>query len=109
MDFIWITPEYGILFRAECSELKALLDGKTKALDLVTSENLELKKQLEEMTLKAKNAEAENKMLVDRWMLQKMQDAERLNEVVYHLMLTLRWAALNLNHGLLTPPKKKHT
>lgn len=67
--------------RDECSELKGLLDEKTKALELVTSENLELKKQLEEMTLKAKNAEAENKMLVDRWMLQKMQDAERLNEV----------------------------
>lgn len=67
--------------RDECSELKALLDEKTKALELVTSENLELKKQLEEMILKAKNAEAENKMLVDRWMLQKMQDAERLNEV----------------------------
>lgn len=45
------------------------------------SENQELKAQLEEMTVKAKNAEAENKMLIDRWMLQKMQDAERLNEV----------------------------
>lgn len=37
------------------------------------------------MTVKAKNAEAENKMLVDRWMLQKMQDAERLNEVFIFL------------------------
>lgn len=45
------------------------------------SENQERKAQLEEMTIKAKNAEAENKMLIDRWMLQKMQDAERLNEV----------------------------
>ncbi|GFZ07862.1 transducin/WD40 repeat-like superfamily protein [Actinidia rufa] len=32
------------------------------------------------MTLRAKNAEAESKTLIDRWMLQKMQDAERLNE-----------------------------
>ncbi|XVE54569.1 hypothetical protein DITRI_Ditri03aG0091900 [Diplodiscus trichospermus] len=44
------------------------------------SEHQELKGQLEQLTIKAKNAEAENKMLVDRWMLQKMQDAERLNE-----------------------------
>ena len=47
------------------------------------SEHQELKAQLEQLTIKAKNAEAENKMLVDRWMLQKMQDAERLNEVWY--------------------------
>ncbi|CAO2840509.1 unnamed protein product [Amaranthus hypochondriacus] len=65
----------------EYSELKTLLDEKTKGLELVTIENQELKKHLEETSLKAKNAEAENKMLIDRWMLQKMQDAERLNEV----------------------------
>lgn len=66
--------------RNECSELKTLLDEKIKGLELVTSENQELKRQLEETTLRVSNAEAENKMLVDRWMLQKMQDAERLNE-----------------------------
>ncbi|CAM8977807.1 unnamed protein product [Rhodiola kirilowii] len=66
--------------RDECSQLRKNLDEKTQALELVMSENQELKKQLEEMTIKAKNAEAENKMLIDRWMLQKMQDAERLNE-----------------------------
>ncbi|XP_021749649.1 autophagy-related protein 16-like isoform X1 [Chenopodium quinoa] len=64
----------------ENSELKKLLDEKIKGEELLTSENQELKKQLDEMSMKAKNAEAENKMLVDRWMLQKMQDAERLNE-----------------------------
>ncbi|KAK6924753.1 Anaphase-promoting complex subunit 4, WD40 domain [Dillenia turbinata] len=32
------------------------------------------------MTAKVKSTEEENKMLVDRWMLQRMQDAERLNE-----------------------------
>ncbi|KAL2933300.1 Autophagy-related protein 16 [Bienertia sinuspersici] len=64
----------------ECSELKKLLDEKTKGFELLTSENQELKRQLEETSMKAKNAEAENKMLVDRWMLQKMQDAERINE-----------------------------
>lgn len=65
----------------ECSEFKKILDEKTKGLELLTSENQELKRQLEETSMKAKNAEAENKMLIDRWMLQKMQDAERLNEV----------------------------
>lgn len=59
------------------------MEEKIKALELVVSENHSLRKQLEEMTVKAKNAEAENKILVDRWMLQKMQDAERLNEVLY--------------------------
>ncbi|KAJ6688270.1 AUTOPHAGY-RELATED 16 ISOFORM F [Salix koriyanagi] len=66
--------------RDECDQLKEDLEQKIKALELVISENHALKTQLEEMTLKAKNAEAENKMLIDRWMLQKMQDAERLNE-----------------------------
>ncbi|XP_010250943.1 PREDICTED: autophagy-related protein 16-like [Nelumbo nucifera] len=66
--------------RDECYQLKETLEEKTKTLDLVVSENQALRTQLEEITLKAKNAEAENKMLVDRWMLQKMQDAERLNE-----------------------------
>ncbi|KAA0057800.1 autophagy-related protein 16 [Cucumis melo var. makuwa] len=66
--------------RDECSQLKADLEIKIKALELALCENQEIKTQLEAMTVKAKNAEAENKMLVDRWMLQKMQDAERLNE-----------------------------
>ena len=73
----------GVHFSNEYSELKMLLDEKTKGLELVTSENQELKRQLEEISLKVKSAEAENKMLIDRWMLQKMQDAERLNEVIY--------------------------
>lgn len=67
--------------RDECSKLKADLEEKIKALELVVSENKQIREQLEEMITKAKNAEAENKMLIDRWMLQKMQDAERLNEV----------------------------
>ena len=62
-----------------------VLEEKTQALELVISENQELKTQFEEMTVRAKNAEAENKTLIDRWMLQKMQDAERLNEVFVKL------------------------
>ncbi|RAL38796.1 hypothetical protein DM860_013477 [Cuscuta australis] len=75
--------------RDECSSLNALLEKKNKALELVISEHQDIKAKLEEMTEKADKAEAENKMLVDRWMLQKMQDAERLNEAnsLYEEML----------------------
>nr|KYP65337.1 Protein tipD [Cajanus cajan] len=66
--------------RDECSQLKADLEEKIKSLELVVSENSELKAHLEEMTAKANKAESENKMLIDRWMLEKMKDAERLNE-----------------------------
>jgi len=57
------------------------LEQKVKEVELVISENSELKAQLEQMTTKANEAEAENKMLIDRLMLEKMKDAERLNEV----------------------------
>lgn len=67
--------------RDECSRLSALLEEKTQALEVMMSEHQEIKAQLEAATARANNAEAENKVLVDRWMLQKMQDAERLNEV----------------------------
>ncbi|KAK4350607.1 hypothetical protein RND71_029920 [Anisodus tanguticus] len=66
--------------RDECSRLTELLEEKTKALELLMGEHQDLKAQLEATSLRANNAEAENKTLVDRWMLQKMQDAERLNE-----------------------------
>lgn len=68
-------------YRDESSQLKKDLEEKIKAVELIISENAELKAQLEQLTLKVKNTEAENKMLVDRWMLEKMKDAERLNEV----------------------------
>lgn len=74
-------PSSGKCCRDECSRLREELEEKTRAVDLVVSENAEIRRQYEEMALKAKNAEVENKMLIDRWMLQKMQDAERLNEV----------------------------
>ncbi|GAB2269741.1 autophagy protein 16, interacts with Atg12p-Atg5p [Dionaea muscipula] len=66
--------------RDECSQVKMLLEEKTKALELAIIENQELRSQFEEMALKVKNVEAENKMLIDRWLLQKMKDAEQLNE-----------------------------
>lgn len=72
--------------REECTRLQEELAEKTKTLDLLISENKEVRSQLEEMTNRAQKAESENKMLIDRWMLQKMQDAERLNEVLEHLI-----------------------
>ncbi|KAM7471232.1 hypothetical protein LguiA_009415 [Lonicera macranthoides] len=66
--------------RDECSRLTTCLEEKTEALELLISEHQKLKAELKDMTMRANNAEAENKMLVDRWMLQKMKDAERLNE-----------------------------
>lgn len=62
--------------------MKADLEEKIRAVELLVSENKEIRAQLEQMTIKAKEAEAENKMLIDRWMLEKMKDAERLNEVI---------------------------
>lgn len=57
------------------------MEQKIKEVELVVCENSELKSQLKEVTITANKAEAENKMLIDRWMLEKMKDAERLNEV----------------------------
>lgn len=75
-------------FREECTRLQEELEEKTKTLDLLITENKEVRSQLEEMTNRAQKAESENKMLIDRWMLQKMQDAERLNEVLEDFIFT---------------------
>ncbi|RZR82744.1 hypothetical protein BHM03_00009239, partial [Ensete ventricosum] len=66
--------------REENLQLKQDLDEKTKALDLLMSESQSLKVQHEETRLKLKKAETENKDLIDRWMLEKMNTAEKLNE-----------------------------
>jgi len=71
------------IFREENSQLKERLDEKTKGLDFCISENHLLKAELEEVKMKLKNTEAENKNLIDRWMLEKMKDAEKLNEVTF--------------------------
>ncbi|XP_073013657.1 autophagy-related protein 16 [Typha latifolia] len=66
--------------REEISQLEESLDEKTKALDLLINEHHLLKTQLEDVLLQLKEAKAENKSLIDRWMLEKMKDAEKLNE-----------------------------
>eukprot|EP00268_Persea_americana_P043064 TRINITY_DN43165_c0_g1_i2.p1 TRINITY_DN43165_c0_g1~~TRINITY_DN43165_c0_g1_i2.p1 ORF type:complete len:510 (-),score=82.75 TRINITY_DN43165_c0_g1_i2:524-2053(-) len=66
--------------REELLQLKQTSDEKIKELELMISENQTLKAQLEHAKGRVKDVESENKMLIDRWMLQKMKDAERLNE-----------------------------
>lgn len=61
-------------------QLKKDLEDKIKALEIILSEKTELKTQLEQMTIRAKSAEIEHKTLVDRMMLEKMKNAEQLNE-----------------------------
>lgn len=70
-----------LICREEFLQLKETSDEKIKELELVINENQALKARLDEATVRVKKVETENKMLIDRWMLQKMQDAECLNEV----------------------------
>lgn len=65
----------------ENAQLEQSLDEKTKALDLLIQEHQTVKAELEQALTKLKVAEDENQSLIDRWMLEKMKDAERLNEV----------------------------
>lgn len=53
-------------------------------MDLLISENQSIKAQLEEIRIKLIKTESENKELIDRWMLEKMNSAEKLNEVFNH-------------------------
>jgi autophagy-related protein 16-1 len=66
----------------ENTQLKEDLQEKTKAVDVLIAENQSLKSQLDDALEKLRAAEAENKNLIDRWMLEKMKDAEKLNEVL---------------------------
>lgn len=66
--------------RDECKQLKRDLEDKIKALEIILSEKTELKTQLEQMAIRAKSAEIEHKTLVGRMMLEKMKNAEQLNE-----------------------------
>lgn len=66
--------------REEVLRLRTTLEEKSNALDLITPENSELRQQVQRLEEQSRALQHENKMLIDRWMSQKMQDAERLNE-----------------------------
>lgn len=66
--------------RERAEQLEGLLEKTSSALDLSTSENCELRKQVADLSAKLTSVNAENTMLIDRWMLLKMQESERLNE-----------------------------
>lgn len=66
--------------RERAEQLEGMLEKKSNALELTTSENHELRKQVADLSAKLSGATAENKMLIDRWMLQKMEESEKLNE-----------------------------
>ncbi|BBN17899.1 protein MpATG16 [Marchantia polymorpha subsp. ruderalis] len=66
--------------RTKLTELEKEDDVQKEAINTLNFERTELKLQILELESKLSKAELDNKMLVDRWMEQKMQDAERLNE-----------------------------
>jgi hypothetical protein len=61
--------------------LRGELEEKSHALDLIIPENEELRRAMKSLEEKLMAVELESKKLLDRWMSQKMVDAERLNEV----------------------------
>ncbi|KAF3792744.1 Autophagy-related protein 16 [Nymphaea thermarum] len=83
--------------REESSRLKIILEERSKALDLVIGENQALRERLDDAIQKAKKVESENKMLIDRWMAEKMQHAEQLNEVAQASGLFARSIVLRLS------------
>lgn len=66
--------------RERALQLEAEVGTQSSALEVAINENLQLRQQVQSLEEKVKKLEGENKMLIDRWMSQKMQDAERLNE-----------------------------
>ncbi|CAK9204593.1 unnamed protein product [Sphagnum troendelagicum] len=66
--------------RGRVTQLEEELEKKERALEASIEEMKALRIQVEELDAKLVKAQAENRMLIDRWMEQKMKDAERLNE-----------------------------
>ena len=66
--------------------LRGELEEKSRALDLIIPENEQLRMEMQSLEERLKAVEYDSKTLIDRWMSQKMIDAERLNEVsITHL------------------------
>ncbi|EFJ19655.1 hypothetical protein SELMODRAFT_268258 [Selaginella moellendorffii] len=66
--------------RARISQLEKDFEAKENAVLVLVEELTQLKLRVKELESSLQAIEAENNMLVDRWMTQKMQDADRLNE-----------------------------
>lgn len=66
--------------RAKIEELEVLLREKDAAVNLAAQEAARCREEVQEVNVKMKEMEGENRMLIDRWMELKMQDAERINE-----------------------------
>ncbi|CAM6129229.1 unnamed protein product [Calypogeia fissa] len=69
-----------VTLRSRVEELESVSGNQEKALDVAEHERTNLKLQVEELEAKLSKAQTDNKMLLDRIMQQKLQDAERLNE-----------------------------
>jgi regulator of replication initiation timing len=70
-----------VFYRGRVTQLEEELEKKERALEASIEEMKALRIQVEELDAKLVKAQADNRMLIDRWMEQKMKDAERLNEV----------------------------
>lgn len=67
--------------RARLALVESQAANKDAAVELAATEAQRAREERREMEERLKKVEAENKDLVDRWMEQKLKDAERLNEV----------------------------
>lgn len=66
-------------------ELESVSENQQNALDVAEHERANLKLRVKELETKLSKAQTDNEMLLDRIMQQKLQDAERLNEVYFHV------------------------
>lgn len=80
-----------VFYRGRVTQLEEELEKKERALEASIEEMKALRIQVEELDAKLVKAQAENRMLIDRWMEQKMKDAERLNEVNLCHLFFITW------------------
>lgn len=66
--------------RSALSKLETEAKETKNTLETTLSEVCELRSHVTELEAQIKDLKKENDMLIERWMKQKMQDAERLNE-----------------------------
>jgi autophagy-related protein 16 len=66
--------------RDRISQLEADEKVKEVTIETTTAEIQELKSKINELEGRIKELQAENEMLIERWMKRKMEDAEKLNE-----------------------------